>query len=152
MRVVFVCLGNICRSPAAEGIFLSMLEQQGLQEKFHVDSAGTSEYHQGALADSRMREHAERRGIKLTSRSRKFVSDDFENFDLILVMDRSNQQDVLALAKSKEQKSKVKLMLEYGDSDYTEVPDPYYGGASGFKLVLDLLEGSCEKLLQSLND
>ena len=150
MRLLFVCLGNICRSPAAEGVFLEKLSSQGLEDKVFVDSAGTSGFHEGAKADSRMRQHAEQRGIELVSRSRKFHKSDFEKFDLILVMDHSNKEDVLLLAESDDHRSKVKLMLEYGQSDYTEVPDPYYGGAEGFELVLDLLDESCDKLLQSL--
>ena len=119
------------------------------------DSAGTAGYHTGAKADKRMISHAEKRGIKLESRARQFVIGDFDEFDLILVMDESNYQDVQTAARSAGLESvfdsKVKMMMEFADSNtygkYPEVPDPYYGGSEGFELVLDLLDNSCENLL-----
>jgi len=152
MRILFVCLGNICRSPAAEGVMLRKLADSNLStENFHCDSAGTAGYHTGSLPDGRMIEHAARRGIPLPSRARKFLVSDFDRFDLILVMDRANESDVLALARNNQDKSKVKLMLSYlEDQVYEEVPDPYYGGADGFELVLDLLDKSCDNLLKTL--
>lgn len=148
MKVLFVCLGNICRSPAAEGVFLHILEERGLSEHFIVDSAGTSSFHVGERADSRMREHALKRGIELPSRARQFVQEDFNNFDAIIVMDDSNYQNCLKLASSAEEKQKVLKMAEFcPESGLSEVPDPYYGGAQGFEQVLDMVQEGCENLL-----
>lgn len=155
MRILFVCLGNICRSPSAEGVFRHKVKAAGLSDAIGCDSAGTAGYHTGAKADKRMISHAEKRGIQLESRARQFVTGDFDEFDLILVMDESNYQDVQTAARSAGLESvfdsKVKMMMEYADSNtydkYPEVPDPYYGGSEGFELVLDLLDISCENLL-----
>jgi protein-tyrosine phosphatase len=158
MRVLFVCLGNICRSPSAEGVFQTKIDDAGLEGRILCDSAGTAGYHSGALPDGRMMEHAESRGVKLESRARQFTVDDFEASDLILVMDEANRSDVMSLANDAglgaDSIAKVKMMMAFADSDlgskYPEVPDPYYGGPDGFKLVLDLLDNSCENLLQKL--
>lgn len=152
-RVVFVCLGNICRSPSGEGVFRSIVDSRNLTKKYHIDSAGTSAYHVGEMADSRMRKHASRRGYDLTSRSRQFERSDFDNFDLIIPMDRSNYQDIISLASSKSDAQKVKMMTDFSISFRGEdVPDPYYGGSQGFETVLDILEESCEGLLEYLEN
>lgn len=145
-KVLFVCLGNICRSPAAEGVLRSMVDLGD----FTIDSAGTSGFHQGEPADSRMIEHAKKRGLDLTSLSRQFVASDFDRFDHILVMDDKNLRDVLKMA-SIEQAKKVRKITDFCQSfNYDHIPDPYYGGAKGFDLVLDLLVDACEGFLKSL--
>lgn len=157
--LLFVCLGNICRSPAAEGVFRDLVKNRGLDSKFYIDSAGTINYHEGNPADSRMRATASRRGVEITSISRPIRPSDFRDFDLILAMDKSNRADILeALERWKQRENlppdadkKVKLMCSYCKKhNETEVPDPYYGGQQGFEKVLDLLEDACESLLDSI--
>ncbi len=149
MKVLFVCLGNICRSPAAEGVFLHVLDERGLSSQFVVDSAGTSSFHVGERADARMREHAGRRGIELPSRARQFVANDFKTFDAIIVMDDSNYENCLKLAKSDEDQKRLLKMADFcPQSGLSEVPDPYYGGAQGFEQVLDMVQEGCENLLK----
>ncbi|XP_044506406.1 putative low molecular weight protein-tyrosine-phosphatase slr0328 [Mangifera indica] len=157
--VLFVCLGNICRSPAAEGVFRDIVKKRGLDSNFNIDSAGTTGYHEGDLADSRMRAAAKRRGIEITSISRPIKPSDFKDFDLILAMDQQNRENILSAFnrwKFKEPlpedaHKKVRLMCSYCKKhDETEVPDPYYGGPQGFEKVLDLLEDGCESLLDSI--
>lgn len=150
-KVLFVCLGNICRSPAAEGILKRMVKEQGLDDKIIVDSAGTSGYHDGELPDSRMRQHGARRGYKFDSLSRRFTMDDFDNFDIIIVMDDSNYHNVMRLAPDLDSEKKVYRMIEFSQKfAHDHIPDPYYSGADGFELVLDLLEDACEGLLERL--
>ncbi|KAF5177314.1 Low molecular weight protein-tyrosine-phosphatase [Thalictrum thalictroides] len=157
--VLFVCLGNICRSPAAEGVFTDLVNKRGLQSNFKIDSAGTIGYHEGNPADSRMRAASKKRGIEITSISRPIRPSDFRDFDLILAMDRQNKEDILgALERWKFKETlpddahkKVKLMCSYCKKhSESEVPDPYYGGPQGFEKVLDLLEDACESLLNSI--
>ena len=149
-KILFVCLGNICRSPAAEGIFKQILKQEGKSEDYLVDSAGTSGCHTGDLPDKRMRQHASLRGYDLDSRSRKIELEDFLIFDYIITMDDSNYNNVLRLAPDLESRAKVHKMMEYSSSEeYDHIPDPYYEGADGFELVLDLLEDACNKLYLS---
>ena len=152
-RILFVCLGNICRSPLAEGIMQTYLEREGLDNTIKVDSAGILSYHQGELPDQRMRAHAAKRGYNLVSRSRPVRSDDFDNFDLILGMDDRNIDDLKELAPSIEAMQKIGRMTDFCQhipADY--VPDPYFGGASGFEKVLDILEDACEGLLEYLKN
>ena len=150
-RLLFVCLGNICRSPAAEGVMQKCVDEQGLSDQIFLDSAGTGGWHAGQAADSRMREHASKRAYELTSRARQFKLSDFDEFDLILVMDESNRRDLLSLSSALNHRNKVKRMTDYGQIfNDEEVPDPYYGGKAGFEHVLDLLEDSCAELLKSL--
>lgn len=157
--VLFVCLGNICRSPAAEGVFTDLVKKRGFDSKFIIDSAGTIGYHEGNEADSRMRAASKRRGIQITSISRPIKPSDFVEFDLILAMDKQNKEDILeAFSRWKfrdplpeDAHKKVKLMCSYCKKhDETEVPDPYYGGPQGFEKVLDMLEDACESLLDSI--
>lgn len=150
-NVLFVCLGNICRSPAAEGIFRSMVENEKLSDKISVDSAGTSGYHDGELPDSRMRSHGSRRGYRFNSLSRKFRNSDFDKFDIILAMDDSNYNNIMRQSPDLESDKKVYRMadfLQHMEADH--IPDPYYSGAEGFELVLDLLEDSCRGLLDKI--
>ncbi|MEN9215210.1 MAG: low molecular weight protein-tyrosine-phosphatase [Gloeomargarita sp. DG02_4_bins_56] len=150
-RILFVCMGNICRSPAAEGIMNHLLRRENLQEQFVCDSAGTIGYHRGSPPDERMQLAAQKRGIRLTGSARQFERADFERFDLILTMDRQNYWDVLALDPDNRYQHKVKMMGEFCRRySQKEVPDPYYGGAAGFELVLDLLTDACEGLLAEL--
>jgi protein-tyrosine phosphatase len=152
--VLFVCLGNICRSPAAEGVFVDLISKANLRDNFIVDSAGTSGAHAGEKADGRMRSHALKRGIELTSLSRQFVYGDFAKFDYIIVMDDSNYQNVLRLDPIGEYAHKLYRMRDYLSSKYQsfkEIPDPYYGGSEGFELVLNLLEDGCRHLLNQLS-
>lgn len=148
-KVLFVCLGNICRSPSAEGVFTHIVDKSNLTDQFTIDSAGTAAYHTGERADHRMRKHALNRGIELTSRARQIDKSDLEEFDYILCMDRSNFRNVSALDSDKRYADKIKMMTDYAkELSYNEVPDPYYGGPQGFELVLDILEDSCEGLLE----
>ena len=153
-KLLFVCLGNICRSPAAEGVFLHLLKQRGLSDQFVVDSAGTGGWHVGNPADRRMTAAANRRGIELPSRARQISLDDFSSFDLVLTMDNDNLAAVESLAQeaSPNAVATVKPMLSYASRfKETEVPDPYYGGEAGFEHVLDLLEDACSNLLDELS-
>lgn len=151
-RVLFVCLGNICRSPAAEGIFLHMVKEAGLDSHIHVDSAGTGHWHIGENPDPRMIAHAARRGYDLNPlEARQFSATDFTEFDHILTMDDSNRQNVLALDRKKEHHHKVQPLTAYCRiHSIKEVPDPYYKGEEGFEHVLDLLEDACGELLKKL--
>ena len=142
-----VCLGNICRSPLAEGIMRSKLS-----EDFTVDSAGTGGWHAGELPDKRSIATAKNRGLDITNqRARQFKKNDFEIFDHIFVMDNSNYKDVLALAPNEEAKLKVKLILnEIFPNENVDVPDPYYGGQDGFENVFDMLDQACEEIARKL--
>ena len=149
MKVCFVCLGNICRSPAAEGIFLHLLKEKALEEHFEVDSAGTSAFHRGEPADWRMQEAAKERGVHLPSRARPFQGEDLQKFDQIFVMDKSNLRNVLALADTDDQRKKVRLFGELADQHAeVEVPDPYYGGKAGFEKVLDMVHNASLSFLK----
>ena len=158
-RLLFVCLGNICRSPAAEGVFLHLLAREGLEKQFVVDSAGTGGWHVGNRADRRMRAAAERRGIHLPSRARQIETADLHRFDRILTMDDNNLRAVQALARSLDRQphqpkapmASIEPITRYcGRFQVRDVPDPYYGGEAGFEQVLDLLEDACSGLLQEL--
>ncbi|KAB2837199.1 MAG: low molecular weight phosphotyrosine protein phosphatase [Melioribacteraceae bacterium] len=153
VRVIFVCLGNICRSPSAEAVMNSLIEKKGLSGKIECDSAGTIAYHAGEPADPRMKKHALKRGYNLTSIARKFTAEDFENFDYIIAMDRSNYTDILALDKNAEFVDKISMMTNYcTEHDDDDVPDPYYGGPQGFEHVLDLLEDATAGLLEKIKE
>ncbi|MFQ3679299.1 MAG: low molecular weight protein-tyrosine-phosphatase [Pseudanabaenaceae cyanobacterium] len=150
-KVLFVCLGNICRSPAAENLFNHLVAKEGLQQHLACDSAGTAGYHTGAPPDSRMRAAAAQRGLALVGAARQLRREDLEEFDLILAMDKSNYRDILRLDPRGEFKDKVKMMCDFCTRHREkEVPDPYYGGPEGFERVLDLLEDACQGLLQFL--
>lgn len=154
-KVLFVCLGNICRSPAAEAVFRNIVNRRGVSDQFSIDSAGTSAHHAGEKADSRIRAEAMKRGIEVTSISRQFEASDFSKFDYILVMDESNYRNILKLDKNQNYQSHVLKMTDFASGKYQnfdEVPDPYYGGLEGFQLILDLLENTCEGLFSYLID
>jgi protein-tyrosine phosphatase len=149
-RILFVCLGNICRSPAAEGVLLDYLKRHGLEGEVEVDSAGTASYHVGKLADERMRGAAERRGIELVSRARLLSPRDLAAFDLIVTMDRENYRNTQALG-SGSANSNVRMLSDFLVGDWPrEVPDPYYGGEDGFEFVLDMLQAAMPKLVAHL--
>ncbi len=151
-NVLFICLGNICRSPAAQAVLQRMVDERGLTEHFFIDSAGIGGWHIGDLPDKRMRVHARPRGYELTHRARKVQCADFEDFDLIVGMDASNVDDLRSLAATIEQQDKVVMMGDYIRQypNYDYVPDPYYEGSEGFELVLDLLEDACDNLLNQI--
>ncbi|QLE55165.1 low molecular weight protein-tyrosine-phosphatase [Nostoc sp. TCL26-01] len=149
-KLLFVCLGNICRSPSAENIMNHLVEQADLSDKIFCDSAGTSSYHIGSPPDRRMNTAAHTKlGIKLRGSARQFQKSDFQEFDLILAMDRDNYDNIIALDPTGEYHNKVHLMCEFcSHHTLKEVPDPYYGGTEGFNQVIDLLVDACEGLLK----
>ena len=150
-RILFICLGNICRSCTAEEIMRTVLRREGLDKVIEVDSAGLISYHQGEQADPRMRSHALRRGYHITHLSRPVHMTDFYDFDLIIGMDDSNISRLHDLAPSLEAEDKIHRMTEYCTRMVADhVPDPYYGGAQGFENVIDILEDACEGLLQTI--
>lgn len=152
-KVLFVCLGNICRSPAAEAVMQMIVEKAQAKDRYRLDSAGTSAYHAGEPADKRMIARAAHRKIHIPSIARQFVYKDFERFDLIVAMDESNYDNILDLDEEQQFHSKVVMMTDYSSgkfSHYNSVPDPYYGGSEGFDLVLDLLVNCCQNLFNHL--
>jgi len=152
-KLLFVCLGNICRSPAAEAIMKKMVSEQNLTDKIHCDSAGTAAYHSGNPADERMTAHGRDRGYELTSISRKvYPFNDFAEFDYIIAMDHSNRRDLVQLSQEQsELNSKLVMMCDYCEKhDIEEVPDPYYGGDQGFVHVFEILEDACSNLLKKI--
>jgi len=154
MRILFVCLGNICRSPTAEGVMRHVVREEGLEDSIEIDSAGTGGWHVGAAPDERATAAARRRQIVLEGAARKFSPGDFDSFDLILAMDAENARDMLALAPTEEAAAKVRLLREFdpasdGSGDL-DVPDPYYGGDDGFEHVLDLVDAATRGLVDRL--
>lgn len=154
MRILFVCLGNICRSPTAEGVMRHKLQTAGLGREVDVESAGTAGWHVGAPPDGRSAAAARMRGIAMDSRAQRFGAAHFDDFDLILAMDRDNLEAMRALAPDADAEGKLGLLLEYdplalrtGD---LEVPDPYFGGPDGFDEVLDMVERACDGLIESI--
>ena len=151
-NILFICLGNICRSAAANGIMEQFVAREGLQDKIKIDSTGTYGGHAGELPDSRMRAAAANRGYSLTHRSRKVREDDFYDFDMLIVMDDSNYENIARLAPERKYLNKVYRFVEFSRNhpQWSYVPDPYYEGREGFELVLDLLEDGCQTLLEEL--
>ena len=151
INILFVCMGNICRSPTAEGVFTALVAEQRLQQHFHIDSAGTHAYHVGDAPDLRSQQAARDRGIELKHlRARIFIHNDFHAFDHILVMDDDNYQ-IVSQASPPEHKHKIKYLLDYAPQlNIREVPDPYYGGVHGFERVLDMVEAASAGLLNAL--
>ncbi|MEO0802455.1 MAG: low molecular weight protein-tyrosine-phosphatase [Cyanobacteria bacterium J06642_2] len=150
-RLLFVCLGNICRSPTAENVMRYLVEEAGLSDRITCDSAGTSSYHIGSPPDRRMQQAARAKGMTLTGEARQFRAEDLEAFDLILAMDRQNYRDILRLDPEGRYADKVKMMCDYC-TEYPdrEVPDPYYGGGDGFRYVVELLQDACSGLLREM--
>ncbi len=154
VRICFVCLGNICRSPTAEGAMRKLLEDEQLTGQIEIDSAGTGAWHVGEPPDARATAAAKRRGIAIGGRARRVTVEDFARFDYIVAMDRSNRQNLLRLAPDDASKRKVELFRNY-DADSprdAEVPDPYYGDGNGFETVLDICEAACRGLLRHVRD
>ena len=151
-KLLFVCLGNICRSPAAEGIFNHLVRENQLQEQFGAESAGIGHWHVGDLPDRRMRAHGAQHGYLFDSRARLFSPDDFNHYDLIIAMDQQNASDIRSMATSPHALRKVRLMAEYlrHHPMHRHIPDPYYGSDQQFELVIELLEDACQGLLESL--
>jgi protein-tyrosine phosphatase len=152
IRLCFVCLGNICRSPTAEGVMLHLIEQAGLRDHFTVESAGTAAYHVGERPDRRTQATARTHGVALPSRAQLFRAQDFARFDLVLAMDTNNRADLLALAPDAAARNKVLLLRSFEPSSEPDavVPDPYYGEAEGFEEVFAICERACAGLLASL--
>lgn len=148
--VLFVCLGNICRSPLAEGIFLHLVEEAGLGEKFEIDSAGTGSWHVGEAPDARASLVASQHGVDLPSRARQLTEADLEHFDYVIAMDRENLRNIERMADATGSDAHVKLLRDYDPEGEGEVPDPYYGGASGFETVYSMVMRSCQSLLDEL--
>lgn len=153
IRVLFICLGNICRSPAAEGVLKEIVKEHADEPRWDIDSAGTGGWHVGELPDKRMRIHARNRGIELTHHCRKVKPSDFDEFDLIIPMDSDNEFNLRRMAPSIEASRKIVPMISFIDKSlfgYDHVPDPYYEGAEGFELVLDMLQDGCRNLYNTL--
>jgi protein-tyrosine phosphatase len=148
-KILFICLGNICRSPAAEGVMKKMATERGAASRFRIDSAGIGGWHVGQLPDECMRRHAKQRGYFLDSRARQFDDNDFRVFDYIIVMDDDNYRELLSRASTDEERKKVVRMADYfmKFKGKKSVPDPYYGGDEDFEWALDLIEDGCNGLL-----
>lgn len=153
-RILFVCMGNICRSPTAEGVMRGLVREAGLEDEIVIDSAGTGGWHAGDPPDRRATEAARRRGVVLDGAARQITVDDFEDFDYLLAMDRDNLEGIRAIAPDEEAAAKARLLREF-DPDSAgapdlDVPDPYYGGPQGFETVLDQVEAACRGLLDEI--
>ena len=148
-KILFICMGNICRSPAAEAVMKQLIENEGLTMKIECDSAGTISYHTGDAPDHRMHTAAQNRNIITGGSARQINKSDYKEFNLILTMDEDNYNNVLHMAPSANYSSEIKKFCDFiSDPTITEIPDPYYGGAQGFEEVLDLLEDGCSSLLK----
>jgi protein-tyrosine phosphatase len=151
VRVLFVCLGNICRSPTAEGVMRALLAEDGLDGEIEVESAGTGDWHLGDPPDPRSVAAAAKRGIDLEGESRQVGPEDFERFDLLIAMDRSNRDDLLRMAPSEDARAKVHLLRQLGEGVDEDVPDPYYAGEDGFAEVVEIVERNCRALMDRLD-
>ncbi len=149
-RILFVCLGNICRSPTAEAVMRGLVREAGLEDEIEVESAGTGDWHIGHPPDERSIAAASERGVEMTGTARQVDRADFEGFDLLIAMDRANRDDLRAMALDDEAEAKVKVLRSYGDGADLDVPDPYYGGEDGFAEVVEIVERSCKALLGEL--
>jgi protein-tyrosine phosphatase len=149
--VLFVCLGNICRSPLAEGIFHHLVDEAGLSERFEIDSAGTGAWHVGELPDARASMVASQHGVELTTRARQLTPADMQHFDVVIAMDHENLRNIERMADAAGSEARIKLLRDYDSAeDGEEVPDPYYGGASGFENIYEMVHRSCQVLLREL--
>lgn len=150
IKVLFVCMGNICRSPMAEGVFRDLLEKVGLEDKIYIDSAGTHSYHLGAPPDIRSQQTTRRRGIDIKDiKARRVTTEDFTKFDYLLAMDKENYTHLLNACPQPECRPKIQLFLDYAPGiELEEVPDPYYGGLNGFEQIMDLVEEAAKGLLR----
>lgn len=150
VSILFVCLGNICRSPSGENVLRHLVEKEGLAQHFRIDSAGTINYHTGNPPDSRITTAAQKRGIAMKGQARQVMPEDFSGFDLVVAMDSSNYRDLVAVSEQcPEISAKLVMFCDFCEvHDATEVPDPYYGGDDGFETVLDLLDDGCSNILK----
>ncbi len=147
----FVCLGNICRSPTAEGVFRALVQEAGLAGRVEVASAGTAAYHEGEPADPRTRAAAAARGVRLQGRARRFRREDFDRFDYVIALDRDNERDLLRLAAEAGARERIHRLRSFDPlADTPDVPDPYEGGADAFERVFELCEAACRGLLEHL--
>jgi protein-tyrosine phosphatase len=152
VRICFVCLGNICRSPTAEAVMRHLVAQEGLGDRIQIDSAGTGDWHVGDPPDRRASAVGAKRGIPLSGTAQQFTAADFARYDHILAMDRSNRDDLVKMAPNPAERAKVRLLRSFDPSapPDADVPDPYYGGPSGFDEVFDICERACRGLLEHL--
>jgi protein-tyrosine phosphatase len=148
MHILFVCLGNICRSPTAEAVMRGLTAEAGLADEITIDSAGTGDWHIGHPPDPRAVEAGLKRGLSVSGAARQIAPSDFENFDLIVAMDRSNHADLIELAG--EDDPRIRLLREFGGDEDLDVPDPYFGGEDGFEEVVDLIDRHCRVLLEAV--
>ena len=147
-KILFICMGNICRSPAAEAVFLKKISDRGIAQRFDVDSAGTGAWHSGNRADARSREAGENRGYELNSRARQITQSDTREYEWLICMDSDNISNVLQLGANP---ARVRLLTDWHpDQNQREVPDPYYGGTEGFELMYDLIEAACDRLIDDI--
>lgn len=153
-KLLFVCLGNICRSPAAEGIFNHIVSINHKENLYHAESAGIGHWHVGELPDSRMRTYGKRHGYDFNSRARQFSPKDFDHYDIIVAMDEQNASDIKSMARSPYDLRKIRLMAQYlrHHPMHRHIPDPYYGGNEQFELVIELLEDACKGLFDCLQE
>jgi protein-tyrosine phosphatase len=154
VRLLFVCLGNICRSPTAEGVMRALVAREGLEEQIELDSAGTGSWHVGSPPDARAAATAQAHGVLLEGRARQLRRSDFEDFGLLLAMDSANMRELRQLAQDSTERAKVRLLREFdpasAETGDLDVPDPYYGGEGGFERVFELVEAACEGLLEQI--
>jgi len=153
-KVLFICLGNICRSPSAEAVMKKLIKDQNMENLIEVDSAGTINYHEGETSDKRMQKHAERRGYKLDHLAKGFKREtDFSSSDYIVTMDNNNYYEIKSMDSKDRYTDKIFKMSEFSvNINFEEVPDPYYGGDKGFEIVLDILEDACKGLLEKIKN
>jgi protein-tyrosine phosphatase len=149
-RILFVCLGNICRSPTGEAVMRGLVREAGLEGEIEVESAGTGHWHLGHPPDPRSVEAAAARGVELTGTARLVTAEDFDDFDLLVAMDRANRDDLIALAPDSDAAAKVRLLRDTADGPELDVPDPYYGGENGFTEVVEIVERNCTALLDEI--
>ncbi len=147
MKILFVCLGNICRSPLAHAVCEKMLKEKGLETLIFVESAGVSSCHVGEQSDRRMRKTAAENGIDINHRSRRFTISDFSEYDLIFPMDHSNYTDIIRMSSTEEERKKVVMFRDFDSAGQGDVPDPYYGGPEGFQEVIDIVKRTCRNLV-----
>jgi protein-tyrosine phosphatase len=156
MRILFVCMGNICRSPTAEGVMRGLLRAEGLEQSVEIESAGTGGWHAGSAPDARAVAAARSRDIAIEGEARQVTAEDFERFDLLLAMDRDNERELLARAPHAQARAKVRLLREFDPASVAvgdlDVPDPYYGEGDGFAHVLDVVQAGCAGLLRALRE
>jgi low molecular weight protein-tyrosine phosphatase len=150
MRILFVCLGNICRSPLAHAVCEQMLQERGLGAMVFVESAGVSSYHVGEQSDRRMRKAAAANGIGIDHSSRRFTFSDFSEYDLIFPMDHSNYSDIIRIARTEEDRNKVVMFRDFDPVEKGDVPDPYYGGPEGFQDVIDIVKRTCKNIISHI--